>query len=50
MPGFIIRVIGSIQLAVGVVAAFYGPLEVYVFYLFSRNGRFHYDGFGFGSL
>jgi hypothetical protein len=35
---------------VGIVAAFYGPLETYVFYFFSRNGPFHYDGFGFGSL
>ncbi len=50
LPRIIIRLIGIIQLLVGGVAAFYGPLEIYVFYLFSRNGRFHYDGFGFGSL
>jgi hypothetical protein len=50
LPGIIIRIIGIFQLIVGVVAAFYGPLEIYVFYFFSRNGRFHYDGFGFGSL
>jgi hypothetical protein len=50
LPGIIIRTIGVVQLLVGAVAAFYGPLEIYVFYFFSRNGRFQYDGFGFGSL
>lgn len=47
---FILKVIGSIQLGVGFVAALYGPLEIHVFSLFARNGRFHYEGFGFGSL
>ena len=30
--------------------AFIGPLEMYCFYLFSEGGRFHYEGFGFGSF
>lgn len=50
MSKFILKVIGSIQLGVGLVAALYGPLEWHVLALFSRNGRFHYEGFGFGSL
>jgi hypothetical protein len=32
------------------VAAFMGPIEMYSFYLFSEGGRFHYEGFGFGSF
>lgn len=35
---------------VGVFAALVGPLEIYTYYLFSSGGRFHYDGFDFGSL
>lgn len=35
---------------VGVVAAVMGPIEVYCFYLFGPEGKFHYQGFGFGSL
>ena len=34
----------------GVGALFLGPVEMYCFYLFSAGGRFHYEGFGFGSL
>ncbi|MCK4660105.1 MAG: hypothetical protein KAV82_11340 [Phycisphaerae bacterium] len=45
-----LRAIGVVLLAVGVTAAFFGPVEVYCFYLFSSGGRFHYEGFGFGSL
>jgi hypothetical protein len=41
---------GALMLAIGLVAAFFGPLEIYPFYLFSEGGRFHYDGFGFGSF
>lgn len=29
---------------------FLGPLETYCFPLFSEGGRFHYEGFGFGSF
>jgi len=41
---------GVILLLVGVAMAFLGPMEMYVFYLFSEGGRFHYEGFGFGSF
>jgi hypothetical protein len=46
----ILAVIGVLLLAVGIVAAFLGPVEMYCFYLFSEGGRFHYEGFGFGSF
>ena len=46
----LIRLVGAIQVLVGVVAAFYGPLEIYVFYFFSPGGQFHYEGFGVGSF
>jgi hypothetical protein len=42
--------IGLLMLLVGIVAAFMGPIEMYCFYLFSEGGRFHYEGFGFGSF
>jgi hypothetical protein len=46
----ILAVIGVLLLSVGIVAAFLGPVEMYCFYLFSEGGRFHYEGFGFGSF
>jgi len=46
----ILRLIGTVLLLIGVAAAFFGPLEVYCFYLFSEGGPFHYEGFGFGSF
>jgi hypothetical protein len=49
-PDWIIKAIGIILFLVGLVAAFYGPAELYCFYLFSDGGRFHYEGFGFGSM
>ncbi|MGC9357769.1 MAG: hypothetical protein ACP5GX_07880, partial [Anaerolineae bacterium] len=39
-----------VLLLIGLAAALLGPYEIYVFYLFSEGGRFHYDGFGFGSF
>jgi hypothetical protein len=45
-----LRLIGALLLFTGMGAAFLGPVELYCFYLFSEGGRFHYDGFGFGSL
>ena len=45
-----LRMIGLLLLAVGVVCAFLGPVEMYCFYLFAEGGPFHYAGFGFGSL
>jgi hypothetical protein len=32
------------------VVGFFGPLEMYCFYLFSEGGHFYYEGFGFGSF
>lgn len=49
MPYFI-KIIGGVLLLVGLVGAYYGPLEIYVFYFFSEGGRFHYEGFGIGSI
>jgi hypothetical protein len=46
----ILILFGAIHLVVGVGMAFMGPLEMYVFYLFSEGGRFHYEGFGLGSF
>jgi hypothetical protein len=46
----VLAIIGALLLLVGVAAAFLGPAEMYCFYLFSEGGRFHYEGFGFGSL
>ena len=46
----ILAVIGVLLLSIGTVAAFLGPAEMYCFYLFSEGGRFHYEGFGFGSF
>ncbi len=45
-----LRLSGFGLLLVGLVAAYYGPLEIYVFYFFSDGGRFSYEGFGMGSL
>ncbi|MCR4427338.1 MAG: hypothetical protein NUW23_14335 [Firmicutes bacterium] len=46
----ILAIIGVLLLLVGAAAALLGPAEIYCFYLFSEGGRFHYEGFGFGSL
>ncbi len=46
----ILRNIGVILLIVGGIAAFFGPIEMYCFYLFSEGGRFQYEGFRFGSF
>ncbi len=45
-----LRTVGIVLVLIGIVAAYYGPLEIFVFYLFSEGGRFHYDGFGMGSF
>ena len=46
----ILAAIGVLLLLIGIATAFLGPLEMYCFYLFSDGGRFHYEGFGFGSF
>jgi len=45
-----LKTAGALMVSVGLVAAYYGPLEVYVFYIFSPGGRFYYEGFAVGSL
>jgi len=42
--------IGWLLLLAGGAVGFLAPLEMYCFYLFSAGGRFHYEGFGFGSF
>lgn len=46
----ILVAIGALLLLIGIAVAFLGPLEMHCFYLFSEGGRFHYEGFGFGSF
>jgi len=46
----VIAVIGVVLLLVGIAVGFLGLLEMYCFYLFAEGGRFHYEGFGFGSF
>jgi hypothetical protein len=46
----VIAVIGVVLLLAGIAVGFLGPLEMYCFYLFAEGGRFHYEGFGFGSF
>jgi hypothetical protein len=46
----VIIIIGIFLLLGGIAIGFLGPLEMYCFYLFSEGGRFHYEGFGFGSF
>jgi MFS family permease len=46
----LIALIGVLVLLVGIAVGFLGPIEMYCFYLFSEGGRFHYEGFGWGSF
>jgi hypothetical protein len=46
----VLAAIGVPLLLIGIPTAFLGPVEMYCFYLFSEGGRFHYEGFGFGSF
>ena len=46
----ILALVGVLLMCVGIVAAFFGPLEMVCFYFFSEGGRFAYEGFGFGSF
>ncbi|MGD2177825.1 MAG: hypothetical protein PVG71_08385 [Anaerolineae bacterium] len=46
----ILVLIGGLLMLVGGLAAVAGPVEMYCFTLFSEGGRFHYEGFGFGSF
>ncbi|MFC2029135.1 hypothetical protein ACFLWA_00220 [Chloroflexota bacterium] len=46
----ILFAMGVLLLIVGLGFALLAPSEFYSFYLFSDGGRFHYEGFGFGSF
>lgn len=46
----VIKVVGWLLLLSGITVGMLAPLEMYCFYLFSDGGRFHYEGFGFGSF
>ncbi|GAG12045.1 unnamed protein product, partial [marine sediment metagenome] len=46
----IIKILGLLQLAIGLFSLLIAPLEIYSFYLFSEGGQFHYDNFGIGSF
>ncbi len=44
------KTIGGLELAVGLVALYYAPLEIYCFYVFAPGGSFFYPEFTVGSL
>jgi len=43
------KILGIILLIIGLVGLYYGPYEIYCFYLFSSGGPFYYEGFQIGS-
>jgi hypothetical protein len=47
---WILRAIGLLLVGVGVFTAVLAPLELFIFRWFTPSGRFHYEGFGFGSF
>jgi hypothetical protein len=49
-PIVAIRFIGVVLLGLGAACAAIGPAESYTIYWFQEGGRFHYEGFGVGSL
>jgi hypothetical protein len=48
--GWVLKIAGLLLLLAGSAVGLLAPLEMYCFYLFSAGGRFHYEGFGFGSF
>lgn len=46
----LIRITGILFLAVGLISLFIFPAEFTSFYAFTEGGKFHYEGFAFGSL
>ena len=46
----LIKIIGWVLILVGIVAAYFGPIEIFVFYLFSAGGSLYYEGFRVGSF
>jgi hypothetical protein len=46
----ILKILGLLLLIAGIGFGILAPLETYCYYLFSQEGSFHYEGFGFGSF
>jgi hypothetical protein len=46
----LLKTFGALLLLIGLFFAFVGMAEMTCFYLFSDGGRFHYEGFGFGTF
>jgi hypothetical protein len=46
----LLKIFGAVLLTTGLLFAFIGMIEMDCFYLFSGDGRFAYDGFGFGTF
>ena len=46
----VIRAIGIVLLLLGIGGALLAPAEMHTFTFFQPGGRFHYEGFGLGSL
>ncbi len=46
----ILKGLGYLFLILGICFGLLGIAEIYCFPLFSESGRFHYEGFGFGSF
>jgi hypothetical protein len=44
------KILGWIVILIGLVGLYYGPLEIYCFYMFSSLGQFNYEGFTIGSF
>jgi hypothetical protein len=47
---WILRAIGLLLVGVGAFTAVLAPLELFIFRWFTPGGRFHYEGFSFGSF
>lgn len=46
----IIQFIGAGFLLLGIFALIVAPIEIFTYYSFTSGGKFHYEGFEFGSL
>lgn len=46
----LIQLIGAGIILIGVFALWVGPQEIFTYYSFTSGGKFHFDGFEFGSF
>lgn len=46
----VLRIIGGFLLVAGLASFAIAAPEIYTIYFFTEGGRFHYEGFGFGSF